>query len=166
MFSWVRVAFCPFLHILAFYVLQFLENCSIFSNKIWHRCNLKFTDVFEILCQLPKKLTSYALAGCVSHLSLDLTWNKISVFIHSEIAIGRCTTKYLFYIIAEPIKIFLWKCSIFINPWMPGGKKRSHILKQTCSWKGYLPSGIKGLKQQQQPKLGFFFVCMCCSLKI
>ena len=135
MFSWVRVAFCPFLHILAFYVLQFLENCSIFSNKIWHRCNLKFTDVFEILCQLPKKLTSYALAGCVSHLSLDLTWNKISVFIHSEIAIGRCTTKYLFYIIAEPIKIFLWKCSIFINLLMPGGKKRSHILKQTCSWK-------------------------------
>ena len=125
------VLFCIFLLFMFFNFLKTVQSFQIKfgTDVIWNlQMFLKFYASFQ------KNSLATPLLG-VFHIFLWTLHGIKYVFIHSEIAIGRCTTKYLFYIIAEPIKIFLWKCSIFINPLMPGGKKRSHILKQTCSWK-------------------------------
>ena len=54
-------------------------------------------------------------SGCISHLSLMIILNKISIFIHSEIATGRSSAKQMFCISTKRIKICLWKCLVLIK---------------------------------------------------
>ena len=53
--------------------------------------------------------------SCISHLSLVIIFNKVSVSVHLEATAGKSSTKLLLYFSTKPIKIYLWKCSIFVK---------------------------------------------------
>ena len=55
----------------------------------------------------------YSIMLMFSHDYIIL--NKISVLFHLKAAIGRSSTKLLFYVSGKLIKICLWKCSILLE---------------------------------------------------
>ena len=66
-----------------------------------------------VICNYSITLTFYYFTGCISYLSLVIIFNKMSVSIYLEAASWRSSTKWLFYVSNKPIKLCLWKCSIF-----------------------------------------------------
>ena len=102
-------------HPLLFYFSFFISFFNYFwknghFNRVYNTKRLSF-----VICNSSIMLIFSYFTSCISHLSLVIIFNKVSVSVHLEATAGKSSTKLLLYFSTKPIKIYLWKCSIFVK---------------------------------------------------
>ena len=104
-----------------FFTLHFILHSQsfftfLFLFFIFPNCHWKINILFVYLISLKRLVSIFTFIYFVISLSvLHIFLWSLYLFIHLETASGRSSIKHLFCIRAKPIKIRLWKCSIFIT---------------------------------------------------